>query len=79
MLEMVAVRFDEMPRAGEVVCYLRQVFVGRPQPGPVSGGDAAADRLPHRPQQLHWIKFRRAVRRRRQDRPQFGPHCPAYV
>jgi hypothetical protein len=33
LLGMVAVRFDEMPRAGEVVGDLRQVFVGRPLPG----------------------------------------------
>ena len=72
LLRMVVVRFDEMPRAGEDVGDLRQVFVGRLLLGPVSGGDAAADRLPDRPQQFHWIQPRRAVRRRRQDRPQFG-------
>jgi hypothetical protein len=32
LLGMAAVRFDQMPRAGEVVGDLRQVFIGRPEP-----------------------------------------------
>jgi hypothetical protein len=72
LLGMSALRFDQMPRAGEVVGDLRQMFVGWSLPWPVSGVDAAADRVPDRAQPLHWIQFRRAVRRRRQYGPEFG-------
>jgi hypothetical protein len=72
LLGMAAVRFDQMPRAGEVVGDLGQSFVGRSLPWPVSGGDAAADCVPDRLQPLHWIQFRQTVRRRRQDGPEFG-------
>ena len=62
-----------MPRAGEVVGDLRQSFVGRSLTRPVPGGHAAADRLPDRPQPLHWIQPGRAVRRRKAIPPTVRP------
>jgi len=73
LLGSAARRFDQMPRAGEVVGDLRQVFVRRSRRWPLSDGRAAADRLRNYSKLFHWILFRRAVRRRTQDSPQFGP------
>jgi hypothetical protein len=52
-LGRLAVALDQMPGAGEIVGDLRQSFVERSLPWPVSEAHAAADRLPDRPQPLH--------------------------
>ena len=54
---------------GDVTEIRGQVIVGRSVPGPVSGANAASDRLPDKPQAFHRVRSRHIVRWRRQRRP----------